>query len=197
MVPDSCVATIDTLPATGADGGLIWIIAAIGMAVLGLGLFAVLAARTRRAAPAAPAALAALAALGVAAAVLVPATPAAAAGEVDYGAGCTLIRIDDVAVPPAAAATLVPGSEITVLTATVRNPTSGPVRIRLSPELVSGVRPGITVTGFAGAEPTTSFELAPGAARTVSVHVALAADAGNELQGLQSPTRLVLTAEQR
>ncbi|MEV7694460.1 hypothetical protein AB0N73_14145 [Microbacterium sp. NPDC089189] len=194
MVPDSCVAMIDTLPATGADGGLIWIIAAIGAGGLAFGLLMLRAARTRRGAPAA---LAVLAALGVAAAVLVPATPAAAAGSVDYGAGCTLMRIDDVAVPPASAATLVPGSEVAVLTATVRNPTPAAIRIHLSPELLSGARPGITVTGFAGAEPTTSFELAPGAARTVSVHVALATDAGNELQGLTSPTRLVLTAEQR
>jgi hypothetical protein len=193
MIPEPCVATIDGLPATGGTVPVLLVAAAL--LATGAGVAILLAARSRR--RGATGAALALAALIGCALLAAPPTPARAAGSVTYGAGCTLLRIDDVAVDADALSSLVPGSEVRAISARVVNPTGAPIRILLAGGATTALRDVVALRTGVGTATTDAADIAPGGSVDVVLLVGLPGDAGDAAQGLSGHVSLTVTATQR
>lgn len=191
MTPEPCVATIDTLPATGADPTG-WIL--LGVVAILAGLSSVFLSRRLRERRGALLGAAAVAALALSAAALGPAPAAHAAGSVSYSEGCSLIRVDGVTT--SAATSLLPGDGITAITATVRNITDAAVTIALTGSAGSPLGDAATVTALIGDDDAGPVTLGAGDSAQVTLRIALPVDAGDDAQGLSGTTALTVTAAQ-
>lgn len=188
-----CTVEVSQVAATGAGDALLWAVVALVSATVGLALFLVARRRARGAA--------ALLTVGlVAAAVAGPqqAAPAqAAASDVVYSAGCTLIAVDEQGVEfSPLMGSLVPGDDVVAITVPVENRFAGTVELSGEVRLGSGALEGVlsTEVRFGGAPGPVS--LPAGASTVVTVHLALPAGAGDALQGESIDVELVLTASE-
>jgi hypothetical protein len=198
-VTQTCTAVV-ALADTGADGLLAGVLGGIAFAAAGLVvlLLLVLVRSERRRARA----LVVLLALGVAVLALPgphTASPAqAAASDVDYGAGCILIVVDEATlVFEPVTANLLPGDDVRAIQAVVENRFAGDIELDADALLGSGPLAGVLeveVLVDGGAAPVV---LAPGARVTVEVHVAVAAGVSNAAQAQTVTIDLVLTASER
>lgn len=198
-VTQTCTAVV-ALADTGADGLLAGVLGGVALAAAGLVvlLLLVLVRSERRRARA----LVVLLALGVAVLALPgphTASPAqAAASDVDYGAGCTLIVVDEATlVFEPVTANLLPGDDVRAIQAVVENRFAGDIELDADALLGSGPLAGVLeveVLVDGGAAPVV---LAPGARVTVEVHVAVAAGVSNAAQAQTVTIDLVLTASER
>jgi len=215
MDPEVCVATVGALPSTGSDAAW-WPLALVAAVAVAGGILLLGAARGRRAAGARPGGgvragagvvgivgLVLVAGAAGAATVAGPTTPAsaaahpqAAADPVDYGDGCTLIEVGEVAVP-VIAQQLVPGVRVLAVSAAVTNPTGEPIEIALAgtagPALEGLVIVDTTIDGVTADE----TGLAPGARAQLALYLELPDDTGNEAQGIEGRAALTITAVQR
>jgi hypothetical protein len=198
-VTQTCTAVV-ALAETGADGLLAGALGGVALAAAGLVvlLLLVLVRSERRSARA----LVVLLALGVAVLALPgphTASPAhAAASDVDYSAGCTLIVVDEATlVFEPVTANLLPGDDVRAIQAVVENRFAGDIELDADALLGSGPLAGVLeveVLIDGGAAPVV---LAPGARALVEVHVALAAGVSNAAQAQTVTIDLVLTASER
>jgi hypothetical protein len=189
-----CTVVVGELAGTGSDA-LAWVVVAAALTVLGVAALVVWRMRrTRHAAVALL--LVGLVALAVAGPQ--PAPPAqAAASDVVYSPGCSLIVVDEsgVVLDPVTS-NLLPGDSVVAITAPVENAFAAP--IELSGEAVLGTGPLATQltteVSFDGAPgPVT---LAAGESVVVSVVVTLSALVGDAAQGQTVDIELVLTASE-
>ena len=188
----TCTATVQSLPDAGAGMSPWWIAAALAMIVAGAAVL-LLARRSRL--------IAALVGIGLLGLVLTTPSPppAAAANEIGYAEGCTLIAIDAESVTwtaPARATGLLPGDTAPVLTLTLTNTYAEPVRLsgrlRVAPALAEDLAGRVRFDDAPG--PTW---LAPGQRIEVTLDIGLTPTADDDLQGRETPLELVLTATAR
>ena len=197
-VPETCTATVETVPAalsgTGA-ASLPWPLMGVGLLAVFLGVVVVLVVarhtRTQRGrAPKAMLAAALLlgASIGVTGLSGVGATPAqAATSEVTYSDGCALFAIDVGETQPPGATNLLPGDTQTAVTVTVTNRFTAAIKIAASAEL-EGTTPLVASVHLDGVVHGTGdgpVALAPGVSTQIDVLVELPSHTGNEHQGSQ------------
>lgn len=190
-----CTVEVASIADTGAGAVLGWALAGLVVVVLGTALLVVRRRRVRRAAGAVVM-LAALVALAVAGPQ--PAQPAqAAASDVVYSPGCSLIEIDEASVDFApVTSSLLPGDRVTAITAGVDNRFAGAIELSGVAGLGTGSLAALLVTEvlFDGAPgPVT---LAAGEAVVVTVVVTLPAHVDDTAQGETVDVDLVLTASE-
>lgn len=179
-----CTASVSALQGTGSALPPWLALAALGLLVLGVALLLVL----RRSAVAGMIAAALIAAL-----VIAPAAPAAHAAEVDYGTGCALFQVDDVAFS-ADTGELLPGDSVIALTAKVANRYAGPIELDGIASLSDASLVGalVVTVDFDGASGLVTVPA--GDSVLVTVTVSMPADAVDSLQGLSTALTLELTA---
>jgi hypothetical protein len=187
-----CTVAVGELAETGS-GALVWVVAAAALLVLGAAVLVVW--RMRRARPAA-AALLLVGLVALAVAGPQPATPAqAAASDVVYSPGCSLVEVDEAGVLlDPVTSSLLPGDSVIAISAPVVNAFAGEIELSgaavlgtgaLAAQLVTEVR----VDGVPG--PVT---LAAGESVVVTVVVALSPATDDTAQGQTVDIELVLTA---
>lgn len=195
---ETCTVVV-ALAGTGADAVLAGVLGGLSLAAVGLVLVLLLVWRTRRRGRA----LVAVLALATVAALALPgphtATPAhAAASDVDYGSGCTLITVDEATlVFEPVTASLLPGDDVRAIQVEVENRFAGAIDLDAAALLGAGSLAGVLdveVLIDGGPAPVV---LAPGSRVTVEVHVALAPGIGNAAQAETVTIDLVLTASER
>lgn len=191
-IGQTCTATVGSLPDAGSGTPAWWLVLALALILTGGALL--LRARRARA----TATMVTLLAAGV---LLLPtgAPPAHAdTTRVEYGAGCSLIAIDESAISwatPTVTSGLLPGDSVVALTVPVAN--SGTAPIRVSGRLGSGTaRPGLSgqVRFDDAAGP---IEVAPGHETVATLSIRVLPSADDHLQGTSTPLELVLTATAR
>jgi hypothetical protein len=187
-----CTVAVGELAETGA-GALVWVVVAAILVALGAAVLVTW--RMRRARPVAAALLlVGLVALTVGGPQPVP--PAqAAASDVVYSPGCSLIAVDEAGVLlHPVTSTLLPGDSVIAITAPVANAFAG--EVELSGEAVLGTGPLaaqlVTEVRFDGA--VGPVALAAGESVVVTVIVALSPHVDNTAQGQAVDVELVLTA---
>lgn len=187
---------------TGADAVLAWMLVGIVALMAGLALVLVWRVRSARRAGVAGGAGAALAVLTLATLALAGpqgAAPAhAAASGVDYGAGCTLIHVDEsLTVFEPVTMSMLPGDDVTAIRTVVENRFAGDIELDAAALLGSGALAtmlSVEVLIDGGPAPVV---LTPAQRVAVEVHVALAPGVGNIAQGEAVAIDLVLTASER
>jgi hypothetical protein len=186
-----CTVAVGELAETGS-GALVWAVAAAGLLMLGAAVLVMW--RMRRARPVA----ATLLLVGFVALAVVgpqPTSAQAAASDVVYSPGCSLIEVDEAGVLlDPVTSNLLPGDSVIAITAPVANAFAG--EIELSGEAVLGTgalaAQLVTEVRFDGAVgPVT---LAAGESVVVTVIVALSPHVDNTAQGQSVDVELVLTA---
>lgn len=189
----TCTATVQSLPNTGADVSMWWIAAAVVLILASTALLL----RTRRRGRV----VAALLAIGLLAGVstLPGPAPASASDVVEYADGCALIDVDPGSVTwtaPPRAADLLPGDTAPVLSLTVTNSYAEPVRLygrlRTATPFASDLEGRVRFDGAEG-----PVRLSPGEQIDVTLGIALARTADDDLQDAETPIGLVLTATAR
>lgn len=197
--PEVCIATVTTLPTTGADVPGWWILA--GLLLITGGIAALVLVRSRRRCDADTTLLTCAGLVLIAGLILAPTatSPAqAASGDVTYSTGCSLIEVDQIDHTSPDAASLLPADTVTVLTATVTNRYTTPITLTstalLDPvsALTALLEANVTVDGTAG--PVT---LAAGGSAHVEVTVSLPSTATDEVQGVSTGVTLRLEAAQQ
>lgn len=190
-----CTVEVASIADTGAGAALGWALAGLVVVVLGMALLVVRRRRARRAAGAAVM-LTALVALAVAGPQ--PVQPAhAAASDVVYSPGCSLIEVDEASIDFApVTSSLLPGDRVIAITAVVDNRFAGAIELAGDAHLGSGSLAPLLVTEvlFDGAPgPVT---LAAGEGVVVTVIVTLPAHVDDTAQGQTVDVDLVLTASE-
>lgn len=189
----TCTATVGSLPDTGA-GTPFWVLA-LALALVSVGVVVLLRARRGRTAGAV------LSVAVVAGALLAPtgAPPAHAdTTRVEYGAGCSLIAIDESAISwatPTVTSGLLPGDSVVALTVPVTNNDTAPIRVsgRLGTDASApGLHGRVRFDDIGG-----PVLLAPGQRTVATLAVDVLPSAGDDLQGTTTPLELVLTAAAR
>lgn len=195
-----CTAVVASIAQTGADAVVAWVLVAAVVIVAGFALVLVRRARRDRGGGGAGVgvgvALVALVALALAGPQ--GASPAhAAASDVDYGSGCTLIVVDEsLTVFEPVTMNMLPGDDVTAIRTVVENRFAGDIELDAEAQLDSGPLAAlldVEVLVDGGPAPVV---LTPGQRVTVEVHVALAPGVGNTVQGSSVAIDLVLTASE-
>jgi hypothetical protein len=189
--PEVCVATAGDLPATGGTMAAPVLLLLAGV-LIAAGAAALLVHRHRTTA------LLVAGVLVAGAVAFSPATaPAARAlpGGVSYSDGCTLIDVTDVVLPALPAGGVVPGDDVALVVATVRNPTDAAVSLRLSATLAPGI-PALSTRTLVDGSPRDTATLEPGERIEVVLRATLPVTAGNAAQGAGAASTLVITATQ-
>jgi LPXTG-motif cell wall-anchored protein len=189
-----CTVAVGELAETGSST-LAWLVAAAGLVMLGA--LVLVMWRMRRARPAA-AALLLVGLVALAVAGPQPAAPAqAAASDVVYSAGCSLIEVDEAGVLlHPVTSTLLPGDSVIAITAPVASAFAGEIELSGEAVLGTGLLAAqlVTEVRFDGAAgPVT---LAAGESVVVTVVVALSPHADDTVQGQAVDVELVLTASE-
>lgn len=191
-----CTAVVASIAQTGADAVVAWVLVAAVVIVVGFALVLVRRARRDRRGGGATVALVALVALALAGPQ--GASPAhAAASDVDYGPGCTLIVVDEsLTVFEPVTMNMLPGDDVTAIRTVVENRFAGDIELDAEAQLHSeplAALLDVEVLVDGGPAPVV---LTPGQRVTVEVHVALAPGVGNTVQGSSVAIDLVLTASE-
>lgn len=197
---ETCTVVV-AIADTGADAVLAGVLGGLALAAAGLALLLLLLWRARRRGRAG--ALLAILALVGAAALALPGphtvTPAhAAASNIDYSAGCTLITLDEATlVFEPVTGSLLPGDEVRAIQVEVENRFAGDIDLDAAAILGSGPLAGVLVVEELIDGGPAPIVLAPGARAVVEVHVALAPGIGNAAQAETVTIDLMLTASER
>lgn len=193
-----CTAVVASIAQTGADAVVAWVLVAVVVIVVGFALVLVRRARRDRGGGGAGAGVALVALVALALAGPQGAPPAhAAASDVDYGPGCTLIVVDEsLTVFEPVTMNMLPGDDVTAIRTVVENRFAGDIELDAEAQLDSGPLAAlldVEVLVDGGPAPVV---LTPGQRVTVEVHVALAPGVGNTVQGSSVAIDLVLTASE-
>lgn len=150
----------------------------------------------RSAAHGAPLSLLSLVCAGVILASLLQPS-ASASAQVQYSDGCRLIEVSE-ATHNAAAQSLLPGDEITIMTAVITNVSSVPLDVSVDSAYTLGspLEHATQLSTLLNGSATTSLRLSPGAHATAVVRLKFSDQAGNSAQHASAPISLTVTAVQ-
>lgn len=134
--------------------------------------------------------------VGAILASLMQPSPAAAA-QVQYGDDCRLIEVTEVT-PHAAAQSLLPGDEVTIMTALVTNISSEPLNVSVATAYAPGsvLENDTQLSVVLNGTSTTSLRLLPGEDVTSEVGLKFSEQAGNSAQQISALISLTVTAVQ-
>jgi hypothetical protein len=191
-----CTVEVSSIADTGAGAVLGWVLA--GLLIVALGAVVLLAVRRARSARAGAAAVLLLAVAGLA--VLGPqgVSPAqAAASDVVYSDGCSLISIDEssVQLTPVGSG-LLPGDSVVAVSAIVENRFAGEVEVSGEAVLGGGPLAALLETEVFFAGSPGPVTLAAGQQVTVTVTVGLPTSVDDAAQGELVDVELVMTASE-
>lgn len=208
---ETCVASISTgtppnIPALG--GAEPWGIALLSIAVLLLtGTLLIAIGRKGNRTRTAPRTFLAASALAILITtttfVFVPPLPANAAPpntspSVEYSAGCSLIRVDQV-ITPDSFSNILPGDEFTVIEARVTNVYSTPVLVTLSmvEEPTIGASSQIELHTLVSGSTDELIRLAPGESAAAALAARLPLNTDNSAQGAGLTATLIFSATEQ
>lgn len=194
-----CTAVVASIAQTGADAVIAWMLVAAVVIAAGFTLVLVRRARRDRRGGATVATVALVALVALAFAAPLGAAPAhAAASDVDYSPGCTLIHVDEsLTVFEPVTMSMLPGDDVIAIRTVVENRFAGDIELDAEAQLGSGPLAAlldVEVLVDGGPAPVV---LTPGQRVSVEVHVALAPGVGNTVQGEAVAIDLVLTASEK
>lgn len=208
---ETCVASVSNgaPPAIPALGGAEpWGIALLSIAVLLVAgtLLLVIGRRRNRArstpheflAASALALLLTVATFGLAPPSPANAAPPSSSPSVEYSAGCSLIRVDQVAAHEGTS-NMLPGDQVILLEARVTNVYSAPVLVTLSAagEPSGGVGAPVVLHAFATGSTSGQIRLAPGESAATSLAAQLPLDTDNSAQGASLTATLIFSATEQ
>lgn len=197
---ETCTVVVE-LAGTGADAVLAGVLGGLFLAAAGAALLLLLLWRARRRGRAP--ALVVLVAFAAVAALALPgplaAAPAhAAASDVDYGDGCTLMTVDEATLLFEPVTTsLLPGDDVRAIQVEVENRFAGDIDLDAAARLGSGALAGVLDVEVLIDGRPSPVVIGPGARVMVEVRVALAPGVSNAVQGETVTIDLLLTASER